>query len=217
MSDVLGYADSETREFATALAEAGITTIVPDLFRGDPWVETRPKKEYEAWRTGIALDAVAVDARLSAAELRREGLSVGMLGFCFGGGRLMDELAVANAPDAVNPDAAAVYYPTRFDARTSGRLARCPLMAVFGDKDKIVPMSVVEELQKGLGENTVMEDCELMVYDGAAHAFAHHPKSRQDVDDSEILKFQTVEWFNKHLPGTNSQLADIENEDDECF
>lgn len=74
-------------------------------------------------------------------------------------------------------------------------------MAVFAEKDELVPKAVVEELQEGLGENEVMEECELMMFDGAGHAFAHHPKTEQDEDDSEILKQQTADWFTERLGG----------------
>jgi carboxymethylenebutenolidase len=137
------------------------------------------------------------------------GLSVGLLGFCYGGGLLMNELA-RGSQGIINPAAAAVFYPTRFDAEAAGRLAECPLMAVFADKDKIVPKTVVEELKLGLEKNTQMEDCELLVYEGAGHGFAHHPKTPQDLDDSEILKFQTTEWFVKHLPESNASGSDVD-------
>jgi carboxymethylenebutenolidase len=172
---------------------------VPDLFRGDPWDPARPQAEYEAWRSGHPDERVAADVRAAASVLRGElGVtSLGMLGFCFGGGRLMDELAAREA--GVNPATAVVFYPTRFDAHAAGKLATCSLMAVFGEKDKLVPRSVVEALQGGLDENDEMDECELMLFEKAGHAFAHHPKSAQDEDDCEILKHQTAEWFNKRL------------------
>lgn len=199
LTDVLGHRNEETREFAYSLAGAGLPVLIPDLFRGDPWDPTRPKDEYESWRAAHTDDRVAADLRAAAAVLRTElGVqSLGLLGFCFGGGRLMDELAAGTS--GVNPASAVVFYPTRFDARKAGELASCSLMAVFAEKDKVVPKSVVAELQEGLEKNDVMEECELMMFDGAAHAFAHHPKSEQDEDDSEILKFQTAEWLTARL------------------
>jgi carboxymethylenebutenolidase len=172
--------------------------VVPDLFRGCPRTENSPE-DYEQWRARHLPEVVVGDVGLAVDELRRMGLSVGLLGFCYGGGVLMNELA--RGSDGINPAAAAVFYPTRFDAEAAGRLAECPLMAVFGDKDKQVSPEVVEDLKRGLGMNTVMEDCDLLIYEGAGHGFAHHPKSPQDMDDAEILRYQTSEWFNKHLPG----------------
>jgi carboxymethylenebutenolidase len=199
LTDNLGHENEETREFAVALADAGLPVLVPDLFRGEPWQPSRPQAEYEKWRVGHPDERVAADVRAAASVLRRDlGVtSLGMLGFCFGGGRLMDELAMRE--DGVNPVSAVVYYPTRFDARAAGKKATCSLMAVFGEKDKLVPQSVVDELQDGLGENEEMEECELMLFENAGHAFAHHPKSEQDEDDGEILKSQTADWFTERL------------------
>lgn len=198
MTDVLGHENEETRSYAQTLAEAGIPTIVPDLFRSEPWNSERPREEYEDWRAPHTNGRVAADVRVVAEEMRKMGAtSLGMLGFCFGGGRMMDELAAGS--DGVDPAAAVAFYPTRFDARTAGRLARCPTLGIFGDSDEQVPVSVVEELQEGLGENNIMNECELKLFEGAGHAFAHHPQSEQDEDDSEILKYETAEWFKKFL------------------
>lgn len=111
----------------------------------------------------------------------------------------MDEIALG--AKGLDPEAAVIFYPTRFDAVAAGRGARCALKVLFGEKDELVPMQVVDDLQAGIEENDIIEDVEVAVYEGAAHAFAHHPKSEQDEDDSEILKFETVEWFKEHLAG----------------
>lgn len=172
--------------------------VIPDLFRGQPWSTSRPRHEYEDWRAMHPSDRAMSDARLAAAELRRLGHSVGILGFCFGGGRGMEEMTLGSR--GINPDAAVIFYPTRFDAYSAGRQITCPLMLVFGEKDQEIPLSLVKELQNGLDENEKSESCELLMYEGAGHGFAHHPVSDQDEDDAEILQFQTAEWFNKHLP-----------------
>lgn len=86
--------------------------VVPDLFRDHPWTETRPKSEYEDWRLQQDVSRIRHDVLAAYQELRRLGLasSLGMIGFCFGGGRLMDEISLAEA--GLNPKAAVAYYPT---------------------------------------------------------------------------------------------------------
>lgn len=180
----------------------GRNAAIPDLFRGKPWEESRPQSEYESWRATIDTETALADGRLFAEELRRRGLSIGALGFCFGGGRLMEELA--KGPDGTNPTAAVVFYPTRFDPSETGKKVRCPLLGVFADKDKLVPESVVLELEEALTSNPNIEDFELVLYEGAGHGFAHHPKSKQDHDDADILRLQTAQWFMDNLTGDDS-------------
>lgn len=86
--------------------------VVPDLFRGHPWAPDRSRTEYEAWREPHTFTRVQADVRTALEALRQRGMgqSFGLLGFCFGGGRLMETLALASR--GLNPNAAVAFYPT---------------------------------------------------------------------------------------------------------
>lgn len=76
----------------------------------------------------------------------------------------------------------------------------CPLLLIAGDSDDFVPMESIEALQEAVStENTKMEDCEIIIAEGAGHEFAHHPKTEQDVVDSECLLNAAAEWLVKYL------------------
>lgn len=69
---------------------------------------------YEEWRASLnetdvrdALDA-GVDELVHNGHAKRDALA--LLGFCFGGGRLMEE--IARAPQGVAPKVAVAFYPT---------------------------------------------------------------------------------------------------------
>lgn len=130
MTDILGYANEETRDVARRAARAGLPTIVPDLFRGAPWLQGRDKAEYEAWRVTHDPVRVRQDASVAMEELRRRSFadSLGMIGFCFGGGRLMEE--IADAPQGINPKAAVAFYPTRMCNFFYGASACCVVVGV---------------------------------------------------------------------------------------
>ncbi|KAJ9166907.1 hypothetical protein P3X46_021596 [Hevea brasiliensis] len=49
LSDVFGFEDSSTRDFAYRVACNGYNVLVPDLFRGDPWAKDLPKTKFEQW------------------------------------------------------------------------------------------------------------------------------------------------------------------------
>lgn len=86
--------------------------MVPDLYGGNSWKDEWDKSGYEAWR--LSLDPAWVDnaVRAAAQELRRAyGVAkIGLLGFCFGGGRALEE--TTKAREDVAPKAAVAFYPT---------------------------------------------------------------------------------------------------------
>lgn len=112
LSDIHGYGDPHTRFVAELFASSGLPTVVPDLFDGNPWQTTWNRTNYETWRASIDMarvdDAVRVAAQELSASCGVEKFS--LLGFCFGGGRLMDELGKGS--DGLSPQAAVAFYPT---------------------------------------------------------------------------------------------------------
>lgn len=68
--------------------------------------------EYESWREQHDLNRVRSDVKVAREYMlnRGYGQDLGLIGFCFGGGRLMEELA--RAKGGLNPKAAVAFYPT---------------------------------------------------------------------------------------------------------
>lgn len=199
MTDILGYKDADNRKIARRFASAGFTVIIPDLFREKPWTKGRDMSEYEQWRAQHHPDIVRNDLLLSRDELSSRALAsnLGLIGFCFGGGRLMEELA--RGSDGIDPKAAVAFYPTRFDSEYAGRNIRCPLLLQTGDQDHLVPMSVVDTLRTTLHDNQNLTEWKVDVFDGFGHAFAHHPVTKEDEAQSEIALNNAIDWFQRHI------------------
>lgn len=90
------------------------TPVVPDLFRGDAWPSGKPVDDsYENWRARHAYERVHSDIACAVEAFQQLGFGqpLGLIGFCFGGGRLMHEISLVEK--GVNPSVAAVFYPTR--------------------------------------------------------------------------------------------------------
>ncbi|KAL7235843.1 hypothetical protein ACSBR1_019182 [Camellia fascicularis] len=94
LSDILGFEDSSTRDFTYRVACNGYNVLVPDLFRGDPWAQDRPKTLFEEWLAQQTLERIAKDITTSKNWMMDEfvaaGISkkLGIIGFCFGGDRV---------------------------------------------------------------------------------------------------------------------------------
>eukprot|EP00968_Pinguiococcus_pyrenoidosus_P002621 scaffold146_cov265-Pinguiococcus_pyrenoidosus.AAC.18 len=100
LADVYGWRSAAMRSAADRLArECGAITLVPDLFRGESWPGGQPPggDVYEAWRRGHPGDRVAADIEdtVRAAVEAYKADSVGLVGFCYGGGRVLEALAAA--------------------------------------------------------------------------------------------------------------------------
>eukprot|EP00892_Ulva_mutabilis_P003680 jgi/Ulvmu1/1684/UM115_0013.1 len=96
LSDIFGCDTMDNLHMCQRLAnDLQCLVYMPDLFRGEPWPEETPvtAAEFEDWRFNIGDTwptdvAAAVAACMAIAGVPR----VGLLGFCFGGGRVVDAL-----------------------------------------------------------------------------------------------------------------------------
>ncbi|MCH84127.1 carboxymethylenebutenolidase, partial [Trifolium medium] len=73
--------------------------LVPDLFRGNPWTKDQPNTLFEQWIARHNPERIAKDitawTEWLADEFMTAGVSkkLGIIGFCFGGGRVLEVLA----------------------------------------------------------------------------------------------------------------------------
>ncbi|CAL5324349.1 unnamed protein product [Camellia sinensis] len=65
LSDILGFEDSSTRDFAYRVACNGYNVLVPNLFCGDPWAKDRPKTLFEEWLAQQTPERIAKDITTS--------------------------------------------------------------------------------------------------------------------------------------------------------
>lgn len=128
LSDINGFETPDTRKVADLLASHALPTIVPDLFRGNPWPCQPPDDTYETWRQSHPEERVHADIASAVSAMRQRGFAhpLGLIGFCFGGGRLMHEISLAES--GINPTAVAAFYPTR---KLFFYCGRCVLLTLF--------------------------------------------------------------------------------------
>lgn len=160
------------RRRATALAEAGYVTVVPDLFwrlgenvvideDGEGALEAgldyRQRLDF-----GAAIDdAVAAFEHLDEME---ESLGRGgVMGFCLGAG-----IAFGVAVRA-DPATAVLYYGSDIPGQLArAREVRCPVLFHWGGDDDYVPAEAREAVESAFSGRT---DVETHLYPGASHAF----------------------------------------------
>ena len=144
LTDVYGVHDAENQEWIGAFSEAaGLPVVAPDLFRGVPWSEARfegdtKSQAYERWRSENYLPERVVSdiacaslfAREAAGQESQEPVPLAAIGFCFGGGRLLEAIAHADLGGAIS--SAVAFYPTRLQDTASARskLSGTPVLII---------------------------------------------------------------------------------------
>lgn len=174
--------------------------MVPDLFRGGAWEPSRDKSEYEAWRKEHTSERVAADIAV-ATKFLKEHLDeetrplgpgkMGVLGFCYGGGRLIETLAV-DKEDLFS--AGVFFYGTRFDPSLGSSIS-APLLLISGDSDPLCPTETIQQVEKNVPGSVSI------VFSGRGHGFAHHPKCTEDDEDAEKAFALAKHWLQVHLLG----------------
>lgn len=82
------------------------------MFRGNPWPDKPLDDTLSSWFKLHPLNRIRDDIKATVDALKDRGFGarLGLIGFCFGGGRVMDEISLTD--EGVNPAAAVAFYPT---------------------------------------------------------------------------------------------------------
>lgn len=196
LSDVFGFEDSSTREFAYRVACTGYNVLVPDLFRGNPWVKDQPKDLFEQWRAGQNPERISKDidaaAKWMATEFIAAGISkkLGIIGFCFGGGQVIDVLA---RDEGSYFGIGVSFYGTRMNSSVAANV-KVPVLFISGDNDTLCPVSNLIDIEKKIGNGS-----RVLIFEGRGHGFAHRPESLEEDEDAEKAFAAMRNWLHDGL------------------
>ncbi|KAJ6839873.1 carboxymethylenebutenolidase-like protein isoform X2 [Iris pallida] len=196
LSDIFGFEDSSTRDFAYRVACNGYNVLVPDLFRGNPWKKGQPFTEFEQWLTRHPPSMVAKDIDASTKwlidEFAAAGISkkLGIIGFCYGGGKLVETLA---RDRQAHFGTGVCFYASGVDTSLAKDL-RVPILFISGDKeDDVCPVNRLREMEKCIDGSRVV------VYYGRGNGFVHRPDSQEEDGDAEDAFAITRSWLHDIL------------------
>ena len=134
---------------------------------------------------------------LRKAEAAR--LPVGVAGFCWGGGHIMQ---LATEPPSNNKalvDVCFTAHPSGLSFPKDIEGVRKPLSVAIGDKDPLMTPKQSQETEAVLKKNMVEQ--EVVIYQGAGHGFSvridrTNPKQSEQ---AVLAEQQAVKWFTKHF------------------
>jgi dienelactone hydrolase len=251
LSDVAGPFTQYTQTLADKIAFEcqPVVVLVPDLFRGKPWTminDTSSRNEdglsYEEWRSMHPDRRVDVDIRAAASVLRERYAvsSLAIWGTCYGGGRALEAAAgyyvdgpnsyytdvYSNRPPPphVDPVAAVVWYPTRYNVTklfgkdnegfrtfTNGQERSVAVLAVFAEDDTLLGATPEDAmlLKDCLEDDPRIKDFMVKVFPDQKHGFAHLTTESDDVVQDGIDLFNN-ENFGSSTESYNSIGGDAE-------
>ncbi|KAH6785682.1 hypothetical protein C2S51_038137 [Perilla frutescens var. frutescens] len=195
LSDIFGFQDSATRDFAYRVACNGYNVLVPDLFGGDWWSKDRPQALLQEWiaeqKPERVAQAIFASAEWMKKELAGEGISkkLGVIGFCYGGGRVIDILA--QDEDAYFGSGVS-FYGTRIDSSAASKI-KVPLLLMTGENDALCPITILEECTKR------NEESKMVVFRGRGHGFVHRPQTPEEDADAEEAFLIMRNWLHDGL------------------
>src|SRR6266540_1796555 len=183
------------KNMANLLAKHGYVVLAVDLFKGEVATEQNDSRRLtQAVRSNpeIAINNLQSAVKYVSSLPNVDPSKIASMGWCFGGGQSL-QLAL-NSED--HPLAATlVYYgsPLITDNSNLSKI-KWPVLGVFGDQDRGIPVEKVNEFKSTLSELGVPN--EIYIYRGVGHAFAnpsganYAPKETQDAWE-KTLSFLT--------------------------
>lgn len=179
---------------ARRLAAQGYAALAVDLYGGR--LAQTPDSAMAYMREAMGQEDDLVENLRQAHAYLADAQSaprVGVIGWCFGG---MWSLRTALAlPEQI--DATVIYYGR--PVTDADRLAalESPVLALFGGADTSIPQDTVQAFRSALDEAEV--ENEVVVYPGAAHAFANPSGDRYDAEAAEDAWERTAAFLAEHL------------------
>ncbi|KAI3460694.1 hypothetical protein Pfo_017357 [Paulownia fortunei] len=195
LSDIFGFEDSSTRDFAYRVACNGYNVLVPDLFNGDSWAKDRPNALLEQWISKHRPERIAKTvfalAKWMINEFAAVGISkkLGIIGFCYGGGRVIDILA---QDQGAYFGSGVSFYGTRIDSSVASNI-KAPLLLITGENDALCPISILEDITKR------NEELKMVVFRGRGHGFAHRPQTPEEDADADEAFMIMRNWLHDGL------------------
>ncbi len=185
LQEIFGV-NSHIREVADSYARDGYLVIAPALFdRAEPGIELGYSqgdiKEGLDHRAKIA-EADALSDVDAAAKAAREGGSVSVIGYCWGG-----SLAYLAACRLSSIDKAVSFYGGQV-ARDIEEEPKVPIILHFGDSDSSIPMSDVEKIRKR------RPDLPVYVYE-AGHGFKCDHRESFDAEAAKLARKRTLDFI----------------------
>lgn len=163
-------------------------------------MKDQPKIMFQQWLATQDPQRVARDIDMSVKWLVDEFIAagvtekLGVIGFCFGGGRVIDVLA---QDQGAHFGTGVSFYGTRINPSAAANV-KVPVLFISGDDDPLCPVNLLRDIEKSIGRGS-----RLVIFEGRGHGFAHRPESPEDDEDAELAFAVLRSWLQEGLAVNN--------------
>jgi carboxymethylenebutenolidase len=179
------------KEMADKLASHGYVVLAVDLYDGD--VATTSEQARQLITTFDSEYGIQnMNAAVSLLSDNYSADTIGSIGWCFGGGQSLN-LAVNNS----EMDATVIYYGSLQTNPETLSSIDWPILGIFAELDKGIPVATVNEFESALTEASV--ENQIHIYDGVDHAFANPSGERYAPDESKDAWDKTILFLESNL------------------
>ena len=185
------------KSMANLLAKEGYVILAVDLFNGE--VTTDQKRASELTQAIINNPASAI-ANLKSAITYLSSLSnvnpdkIASLGWCFGGQQSL-QLALNSEEHPLS--ATVIYYGRLVTEPETLSKIHWPVLGIFGDQDKSIPVESVKKFEEALNANGITN--EIYIYKGVGHAFANPSGDNYAPKETQDAWEKTISFLKKYL------------------
>jgi carboxymethylenebutenolidase len=185
------------KSMANLLAKEGYVILAVDLFNGEVTTDQKRASELtQAIRDNpditISNLKSAVTYLSSLPNVNPE--KIASLGWCFGGQQSL-QLALNSEEHPLS--ATVIYYGRLVTEPETLSKIHWPILGIFGDQDKSIPVESVKKFEEALNANGITN--EIYIYKGVGHAFANPSGDNYAPKETQDAWEKTVSFLKKYL------------------
>jgi len=182
------------RTNADAFANKGYAALAIDLYRGK---STKNSDEAHELMRGLPPDRVTKDLQAAYSFLQNnpkvDKNRIGVIGWCMGGG-----YALQAATILPKLKAAVMNYGSIFSDPANVKKVGCPLLGIFGETDRGIPVMDVQNFEQVLKD--AKKENKIIIYRNVGHAFMNpNNKDGYNPDITERAWREIFAFLEKHL------------------
>ena len=183
--------NNNIKEMADKLASHGYVVLAVDLYDGNVATTSDQARQLISKYDSES----GIQNMNSAVSLLSDDYSVdkiGSVGWCFGGGQSLN-LALNNS----DMNATVLYYGSLVTDTETLSVIQWPVLGIFAELDKGIPVETVSEFESALNELNV--ENQIFIYDDVDHAFANPSGERFASEESKDAWDHTISFLESTL------------------